>query len=391
MNFKSILPALVGTQRSVYPAKKIEVSGRWNRAALIPAAAGVPSSARPAAAGGRSNPNPESRKTISKIPTVAETASTSSDPPQQPLLPPWIELPGDVTANILQRLNPEEILESAQKVCTTWRKVCQDPAMWRVIDFKTWIDAFDEYDLMCRCAVDRSQGQLMDISIAFFGDDKLLNYIVDRSSHLRRLTLASCDDISENALAEAVKKLPQLEELHLIMMPFVHAKDVETIGISSPMLKSFTFNELYNKHPEFSEDDEHTEVHCCNEYALAIGKNMPNLRHLRLVAHLRMKNEGLQAILDGCPHLESLDLRRCFGLDLRGALGERCSEQIKDLRGPSDSISDSEWSAGESSDVDWGSSISSFSRFSDFSYDGYLDDYDYDYDYYDDCDGYDDL
>ncbi|KAH6758620.1 Root hair defective 3 GTP-binding protein [Perilla frutescens var. frutescens] len=51
MDFKSISPALVGTQRSVYLVRKIEPSGRWNRAVLIPAAAGVPSSARPAAAG----------------------------------------------------------------------------------------------------------------------------------------------------------------------------------------------------------------------------------------------------------------------------------------------------------------------------------------------------
>ena len=50
--------------------------------------------------------------------------------------------------------------------------------------------------------------------------------------------------------------------------------------------------------------------------ALAIAKNMPKLRHLLLNGN-RVTNDGLQAILDGCPHLESLDLRKCFNVTLR--------------------------------------------------------------------------
>lgn len=234
---------------------------------------------------------------------------------------------------------------------------------------------------------------MIDINIAYLANDELLSYIVDRefylastsvagavlnrSSHLRRLTLAICDEISETTLAEAVRKLPQLEELHLIMVQSVHAKDVETIGISCPLLKSFTFNDYWRKHSEYSDfsEDEETHGQCCNEYALAIGKTMPNLRHLRLVAN-RMKNEGLQAVLDGCPHLESLDLRQCFGLDLHGVLGKKCSEQIKDLKGPSDPISGSECSTSESFDVDCGVSMSSLYGFSDDC------DYSYDFDCY---------
>ncbi|KAL8461043.1 hypothetical protein ACS0TY_031695 [Phlomoides rotata] len=65
---------------------------------------------------------------------------------------------------------------------------------------------------------------------------------------------------------------------------------------------------------------------------------MPNLRHLCLVA-IGMDNEGLEAILDGCPYLESLDLRRCIRLDLQQvALLRRCSEQIKHVKYPFDSI-----------------------------------------------------
>ncbi|KAL8461036.1 hypothetical protein ACS0TY_032498 [Phlomoides rotata] len=54
-------------------------------------------------------------------------------------------------------------------------------------------------------------------------------------------------------------------------------------------------------------------------------------------------NEEVEAILDGCPKLKSLDLRRCFCLDLHGALGKRCYEHIKDLKCPYDSIFGDEW------------------------------------------------
>lgn len=214
-------------------------------------------------------------------------------------------------------------------------------------------------------------------------------YPLDRSSQLLRLTLVEYHSIGF-ALTDAIKKLPQLEELHLIMMPSLDPKDVETIGISCPMLKSFTYNESWIEHPEFSEDEELSESYY-DEYSIAIGKTMSNLRHLRLFAH-RMKNEGLEVILDGCPHLESLDLRRCTGLDLQGALGKRCSEQIKDLRLPSDSITDIDWLIKPSSECDddledWEDSDSGKSNFSDFSY-GDLCDFDYDDEFYV-SDGYD--
>ncbi|XP_041994426.1 F-box protein SKIP19-like [Salvia splendens] len=103
-------------------------------------------------------------------------ASPSAPPPS------WIDLPGDVTASILQRLGVEGMLTNAQKVCTTWWKVCKDPALWRVIDFSNPRQGIfnDEYNVMCRHAVDRSQGQLVDLTIQYFGDDALLDYIVRR-------------------------------------------------------------------------------------------------------------------------------------------------------------------------------------------------------------------
>ncbi|CAH1445294.1 unnamed protein product [Lactuca virosa] len=147
----------------------------------------------------------------------------------------WVELPYDVMANILYRIGPIDILENAQKVCTTWCKICKDPAMWRVIHMKKTLGPFWQilpWEI-CRCALNRSQGQLVDISIVDVVNDELLQYVAHRSSQLKRLELA---------------------------------------------------------------------------------------------------------ILDGCPHLQSLDLRQCMYIDLKGDMGKRCSENIKCLKLPEDSL-----------------------------------------------------
>ena len=77
----------------------------------------------------------------------------------------------------------------------------------------------------------------------------------------------------------------------------------------------------------------------CDEVAFAIANNMPKLRHLQLLG-CKLTNVGLCAILNGCPHLESLDLRQCFNINLEGPLGKRCAVQIKDLRCPNDPTND---------------------------------------------------
>ncbi|KAG6416681.1 hypothetical protein SASPL_124116 [Salvia splendens] len=221
--------------------------------------------------------------------------------------PQWIELPWDVTADILQRLGSEGMLTSAQQVCTTWWKVCKDPSLWRVIDFsdKKQSPHLNKYTVMCRCAVDRSQGQLVDLTIQYFGGDTLLEYITERSSNLKRLKLRTCFNITG---------------------------DIEAIGYCCPMLKSFSCNGFKYVVKTLFNDD-FIAVYHRNLYAFAISKSMPNLHHLQLFAHW-IGNEGLEAILRGCPRLESLDIRRCFDLDLEGDLGKRCRQKLNILNSP---------------------------------------------------------
>uniref|UniRef100_A0A803LY03 F-box/LRR-repeat protein 15/At3g58940/PEG3-like LRR domain-containing protein n=1 Tax=Chenopodium quinoa TaxID=63459 RepID=A0A803LY03_CHEQI len=181
---------------------------------------------------------------------------------------------------------------------------------------------------MTRYAVDRSCGCLVDIYLESVCDDETLMYIVERSKNLKHLRLGHYTGVSDGVLIEAVKMLPALEEVAIIICSF-SVDTIEAIGHTCPPLKSFTLNDIAPDY-EYADAD--------NEEALAIAKSMPNLRTLQLIGTF-MTNEGLKAILDGCPLLESLDLRACFFIDLSGELGKKC-EQIKYVRQPGDSTSD---------------------------------------------------
>ena len=108
--------------------------------------------------------------------------------------------------------------------------------------------------------------------------------------------------------------------------------------------------------------------------AISIGENLDELEHLELIGN-QMSNIGLQVILDGCPHLESLDLRMCRFIDLEGDLGKRCSQQIKCLKLPNDSLEGCRYIYGYDSNLLDDSNDES-EGYLDY-YDGYFDDDDY--------------
>ncbi|XP_061365780.1 putative F-box/LRR-repeat protein 9 [Gastrolobium bilobum] len=232
----------------------------------------------------------------------------------------WLDLPPDVTAKILQKLGVIEILMNAQLVCTEWRSICFDSLMWRTIDMRIEdYPCISHFHLrtMCRIAINRSCGQLFDINVERFGNDDLLEYIAYSTYHLRRLRFADCSGISDRVLSEVAKKLPMLEELD-ISGCYIRRRGLQAIGQRCPLLKSLKFNAA-----SLDSDKE----------AFAIARTMPELRHLELSKN-RLTNVGLLAILDGCPHIEYLDLWRCPNVDLGGSLGKRCAQQIKELRDP---------------------------------------------------------
>ncbi|CAA7052729.1 unnamed protein product [Microthlaspi erraticum] len=278
---------------------------------------------------------------------MASSSSSSSLP-----LPPlkkygghrnWADLPPELTSSILLRLGAIEILENAQKVCKSWHHVCKDPSMWRKIkmDHEKWYESLNtmlRHETICRHAVDRSLGGLVEIDIWYIGTNSLLSYIVDSTSNLRRLRLPWCNVITDEGYLKAVVKLPLLEELDISYCSILE-ETLEVLGKSCPKLK--TLHALNLCSPVIDYDAEAIEINGTDdEFAIAIAESMPELRHLQLAGNGLISNKGLEAILDACPHLEHLDLRECYNINLVGDLQKRCSEKIRVLRRPNDTTAD---------------------------------------------------
>ncbi|XP_058768659.1 putative F-box/LRR-repeat protein 23 [Vicia villosa] len=155
----------------------------------------------------------------------------------------------------------------------------------------------------------------------------MIYFQIFSASQLRCIWLDGCSAISNEVFEEIAKRQPFLEELDICHCSFLSKDLFEHIGRCCPLLKSLK----YSPPNEVAGDNK------CDDVAFAIANTMSNLRHLTVLNN-ELTNNGLLAILDGCPLLESLDIRGCVYVELDGSLGKRCNEQIKVLRFPAESI-----------------------------------------------------
>ncbi|CAN1844144.1 F-box protein SKIP19 [Linum perenne] len=278
----------------------------------------------------------------------------------------WAELSPELLTMIMSHLDPDHRLNLVQKVCSSWRKACRDPYLWRCIDLTDeWDDDDETYmERYCKMRVDLSCGGLVSLSLEQFASDELLDYIADKSIQLKTLRLMNCE-FSHQAISATVQKFIFLEELEISYCSI--SKDgLIAAGRNCHFLRSLKLNQTGFRHPLVEDDSE----------ANAIAENMSGLHHLQIFGN-KLTNHGLLAILDRCRHLESLDLRQCFNLKMEGDLENRCREQIKDLRCPEDSVDDypydAELSDYGSSDDDYPSGYYGYESPTYDGYDGYSD------------------
>lgn len=136
-----------------------------------------------------------------------------------------------------------------------------------------------------------------------------------------------CNGITNTGLVEAVVKLSLLEYLE-VSDSVSSGEFLKVAGESCPNLKTLKLN--YTRDYCFDDDDDD---------AMAIAESMPELRDLQICGN-GLTDKGLNAILDGCPHLKRLDLRHCFNVELVGDLRKRVYERIEILRHPDDFLAD---------------------------------------------------
>ncbi|KAL6198451.1 hypothetical protein ACLB2K_028240 [Fragaria x ananassa] len=286
----------------------------------------------------------------------------------------WTELPDELTSAILSRLGAVEILLSAQKVCMKWRKISTDPLFWRKINMRNDGDLDDwNYEAMFRHVFDRSSDFVVDINIEHFGNVELLAFITKSVSTIRRIRLFSCHEVSGDGVSRMASELRLLEELDISLCMGISHEAIKAVGRSCPLLKTFKFNKEWCRFSDDESDSEEYEPDQHNAYdfdhhdaydfdhhfapfpfahapaarvpvrkdenadAIAIAGTMQGLHHLQLCGN-KLTDDGLRKILDCCPHLESLDLRLCFNLNMGIDLDTRCSERIKRFWLPHDSI-----------------------------------------------------
>ncbi|MFS8012542.1 putative leucine-rich repeat domain superfamily [Helianthus anomalus] len=170
-----------------------------------------------------------------------------------------------------------------------------------------------------------------------------------RSSQLRRLEMVY-GIFNNRSMTDALMKFPMLEELNLYLIK-ISKEEIETVGRYCPMLKTLKVNggPCSSRVRDTDTDTDEWSSTSYNEIAIAIGQNLPKLRHLELIGN-NMTNIGLRVILDNCHHLETLDLRQCLYIDLEGDIGKQCSKQIKYLKLPNDSLEGCPYISIDSSD-----------------------------------------
>ncbi|PAN05605.1 hypothetical protein PAHAL_1G224400 [Panicum hallii] len=254
----------------------------------------------------------------------------------------WAEMPSDALAAVFGKLDVAEILTGAGLVCRAWRRLATtDPTLWRRVDMCHQGDLLEteEAEAMARAAVDRAAGTMEAFWADTFVTDDLLRYISQRAPSLKSLQLSLCHHVSNEGFAEAISSLPQLEEIDVTLCS-LHDNVCDTIGRACPHLKRFSLNErwssLQSEFAPYEGMDDDTKT-------LGIASTMPGLQELQLIGN-NLTNDGLMAILDRCSHLESLDIRQCYNIQMDDVMKSKCA-RIRDLKLPHDSISDFKYRA----------------------------------------------
>ncbi|CAO2187337.1 unnamed protein product [Urochloa humidicola] len=247
----------------------------------------------------------------------------------------WAALHPDILLDVFLRLGPREVMLGAEFACKPWRNAAlKEPALWRRIDMEPW----DLLDDRFRCsvevdmwlvAVDRAKGQCQAFKGYCRGHDLL--HLVQRAPSLRSLNIEHySDNKSGEDLVVALKKLTVLEDLQIKFTYIIIHWDqnmLHSICQACPHLKKLVLS--YASYFDLE----------CNENEIdkePISEAIPVMSKLQTLKlnECDLSNEGLEAILDNCPLLETLHIDGYFNKhEMPKELETKCS-RVKNLNLP---------------------------------------------------------
>ncbi|KAL6843360.1 hypothetical protein ACP4OV_027073 [Aristida adscensionis] len=265
----------------------------------------------------------------------------------------WSELPLDALSSIFMKLGAIEILMSAGLVCRSWLAAAKASELWRFVDMTrhklVFSKGIDTLCAMAKVAIDRSGGQMESFWAQKFVTCELLDYIASRTNSLKSIRLIGCTFIGSQSLARFAANCPTLEEMecsyHKMPAQFFRyignvCPQLKLLRIHMPWFDSDMMCEMkWESRQDDDDEDEDEEEESYdawearqNEDAFAIAESLHELRVLQMSGN-SLTNTGVYAILDGCPHLECLDISDCYRVDVNDELEARCA-RLKHVRLP---------------------------------------------------------
>ncbi|CAL5007809.1 unnamed protein product [Urochloa decumbens] len=205
----------------------------------------------------------------------------------------WAALPHDLLVDVFLELGPREIMLGAEITCRAWRRAAlEEPSLWR----RVGRDVIDEH------------GAALAPPMDYYDYD-------DRSNDV--------------LLVEALKKLTLLEDLQ-IYFHYTLLSDQNTLQSvcqACPQLKKLVMIYASSIELELDEDDYKKEL---VDGPIRVMRNLHTLE----LDNVDLSCEGINAILDSCPLLQTLTIHGYFDKrEMHNQLRMKCA-RVKELTLP---------------------------------------------------------